>query len=78
MPQPRDQRGMLKMEKERTASQYPDICVCCGRPVPEGRMVCYTCETGSNAIAPCKPGISLDGSRRTPCLKEENPDAYQD
>lgn len=21
-----------------------DICVCCGRYVPEGRMVCYFCE----------------------------------
>ncbi len=23
---------------------YPDICVCCGRPVPEGRMICWVCE----------------------------------
>ncbi|MCD7956288.1 MAG: hypothetical protein LUG93_11185 [Lachnospiraceae bacterium] len=22
----------------------PDICVCCGRPVPEGRMICWNCE----------------------------------
>lgn len=22
----------------------PDICVCCGRPVPEGRMICWSCE----------------------------------
>ena len=21
-----------------------DICVCCGEPVPEGRMVCWKCE----------------------------------
>ena len=21
-----------------------DTCVCCGRPVPEGRMVCPECE----------------------------------
>ena len=21
-----------------------DICVCCGEPVPEGRMICWNCE----------------------------------
>lgn len=21
-----------------------DICVCCGEPIPEGRMICWTCE----------------------------------
>ena len=21
-----------------------DICVCCGEPVPEGRMICWKCE----------------------------------
>ncbi len=23
---------------------FPDICVCCGAPVPEGVMVCWNCE----------------------------------
>ena len=23
-----------------------DLCVCCGAPVPEGRMICATCENG--------------------------------
>lgn len=23
-----------------------DLCVCCGTPVPEGRMVCAACENG--------------------------------
>ncbi len=23
---------------------FSDVCVCCGSPVPEGRMVCPTCE----------------------------------
>lgn len=23
-----------------------DTCVCCGAPVPEGRMVCPICEAG--------------------------------
>ena len=22
-----------------------DLCVCCGEPVPEGRMVCFSCES---------------------------------
>ena len=22
-----------------------DFCVCCGEPVPEGRMVCFSCES---------------------------------
>lgn len=22
----------------------PDICVCCGAPVPEGRQICWQCE----------------------------------
>ena len=21
-----------------------DICVCCGKPVPEGRQICWECE----------------------------------
>lgn len=23
---------------------FPDICVCCGAPVPEGYMICPNCE----------------------------------
>ncbi|MBQ4137103.1 MAG: hypothetical protein IJD67_03235 [Clostridia bacterium] len=23
---------------------FPDVCVCCGNPVPEGTMVCPECE----------------------------------
>lgn len=23
-----------------------DVCVCCGKPVPEGRMICIACELG--------------------------------
>ena len=25
---------------------YTDLCICCGAPVPEGRMICYACESG--------------------------------
>ena len=27
-----------------TREVLPDICVCCGKPVPEGYMVCPDCE----------------------------------
>ena len=23
---------------------FPDVCVCCGKPVPEGTMVCPECD----------------------------------
>lgn len=23
---------------------YPDLCVCCGAEVPEGRLICFACE----------------------------------
>lgn len=40
------------MEENRPTIQYPDICVCCGRPVPEGYMICHACETGNSVSAP--------------------------
>jgi len=33
------------MEENRDTTLYPDVCVCCGKPVPEGRMICRVCET---------------------------------
>lgn len=32
--------------KEQTApaQDISDVCACCGRPVPEGRMICWKCE----------------------------------
>ncbi len=30
----------------KTEETYPDLCICCGEPVPEGRMVCHACELG--------------------------------
>ena len=27
-----------------------DYCVCCGRPVPEGRMICFICEHNDNPV----------------------------
>ena len=27
-----------------------DFCVCCGEPVPEGRLVCFSCETNPKPI----------------------------
>ena len=29
-----------------------DFCVCCGKPVPEGRMVCLSCEISPPLITP--------------------------
>ena len=31
-----------------------DFCVCCGEPVPEGRMVCQACEAGDIRLPPRK------------------------
>lgn len=36
-------------EEQKT---YPDMCVCCGSPVPEGRMVCFACEDEDIKIVP--------------------------
>ncbi|MCD7956964.1 MAG: hypothetical protein LUG93_14700 [Lachnospiraceae bacterium] len=35
---------------------YPDICVCCGRPVPEGRMICWICEHEFDEDSAFRPG----------------------
>jgi len=32
----------LVVEKQKESME--DTCVCCGEYVPEGRMVCYSCE----------------------------------
>lgn len=57
--------------EEKAISRYPDICVCCGKPVPEGRMVCYTCETGNQTMAPCGPTRHAKGIRKILGLKKE-------
>lgn len=55
---------------------HSDLCVCCGEPVPEGRMVCYSCETGSFNTAPCsEERLPL---RRTLGLKKEYTDEPRD
>lgn len=41
-----------------------DFCVCCGRPVPEGRMVCPSCELGNFEIAPKKPAKPAKGVKK--------------
>lgn len=48
------------MEEIRASSLYSDICVCCGKPVPEGRMVCYSCETGKTSCVPCTKNSFLE------------------
>ncbi|MBP3392531.1 MAG: hypothetical protein J6L76_07080 [Clostridia bacterium] len=38
------------MMKQKTVSnESTDVCVCCGNPVPEGRMVCPQCEQGTSS-----------------------------
>ncbi len=27
-----------------------DTCVCCGAPIPEGRMICVACEKGEKNL----------------------------
>ena len=39
---------MMKSENK----SYSDLCICCGEPVPEGRMVCFFCEIKMNPVAP--------------------------
>ena len=34
------------MIRREAAGPGDSICVCCGEPVPEGRMVCWGCEHG--------------------------------
>ena len=56
----------------RSESQaYCDLCICCGQPVPEGRMVCYACETGGNTVAPSRPERPVKGIRKTLGRKKE-------
>ena len=31
-----------------------DFCVCCGEPVPEGRMVCLSCEMNPKLVTPLR------------------------
>jgi hypothetical protein len=35
-----------------------DYCVCCGRLVPEGRMICFICEHNDNPV-PRKININI-------------------
>lgn len=41
-----------------------DFCVCCGEPVPEGRMVCRSCEAGNTNIAPQKSTKPAKGFKK--------------
>lgn len=37
-----------------------DRCVCCGRPVPEGRMVCWACEHQFREVTKMEEEIDRD------------------
>jgi len=36
------------MDKSNVYVYSEDICICCGSPVPEGRMICWSCEHDDN------------------------------
>ena len=57
---------------------YPDLCVCCGEPVPEGRMICYACEMEDQAMAPCAPTCPAENTEKAPGQKEEKANASRD
>ena len=62
------------MKEERPVTQLTDICVCCGKPVPEGRMVCYACERESYTEAPAKSNKLSKVIRRIFGFKKERAD----
>ena len=33
---------------------HDNFCVCCGEPVPEGRMVCLSCEMNPKLVTPLR------------------------
>lgn len=45
-------RVVDKLVREKVVSLHPDrnenTCVCCGAPIPEGRLVCPLCEKGAD------------------------------
>ena len=45
------QRGVVKINEER--------CIMCGKPIPEGRMVCYDCECSDCADDKPKSAMRL-------------------
>lgn len=52
---------------EIESKTYPDMCVCCGAPVPEGRMVCRTCEKGcihSRGAKPDKQVLNINAENK--------------
>jgi len=57
-----DKRKSLSME-ETTISQN-DTCVCCGAPVPEGRMVCKNCEANPLQIKAQVPNLKENISKK--------------
>ena len=43
---------------------YSDLCVCCGEPIPEGGMVCRSCEIGNIKITPQKSTKPAKGFKK--------------
>jgi len=49
---------------EETTISQNDTCVCCGAPVPEGRMVCKNCEANPLQIKAQVPNLKENISKK--------------
>lgn len=56
-----------------------DFCVCCGEPVPEGRMVCQACEAGEVRNVPARSVGLAEGLKKLfGIIKKERSDEPRD
>lgn len=53
--------GKMREPALNPRETFPDICVCCGAPVPEGTMVCWKCENEKNVEEICIKKKLKDG-----------------
>ena len=51
---------------------YPDLCICGGAPVPEGRMVCFSCEAENNRAAPRNPAKAVKKAKIIVSFTKDN------
>lgn len=58
----------------RYAGADDEVCVCCGAPVPEGRMICKTCERKVLENGPeAYPGEKEERMEAGACKKRAGP-----
>lgn len=61
-------------EKNINQYQFPDVCLCCGAPVPEGRMICGACEEGAFRELPLKENKETETHKHIFYKKEKRTD----